>query len=1027
MKNEDVDLIQRILSGDESAFTALVEKHRKWIHSLAWREIGDFHAAQEITQDTFIQAHKSLPNLRDPNRFSGWLHVIAKRQCIEWLRRKPMTMQSLDAMPEAELERLSYARYLEEERSQASTDGLREVVERLLQKLPVGERSVMVLHYYKGLTCEEVSALLDVSLNTVKSRLYRARKRLETEESMLSETLGTNILKREPRRVDFQTTAATETGKHLAEGGFNFNHTDKVFTSSGFHTRGRSDGDPSPMYMLLHYLNHGGIDIFRFPLVVGNSWEQEGAWKSQATATLEGCETVSVSAGTFSACLKHKTVFTDADVEDTDAELRNALVNGTRYLWFAKGVGLVKMRYEHSNGVVTEAELLKYEIPIQSKAPHTVTVSGDLRDEAYLPAQIGTQWAYKWHNTYRDEAVIEEWHVIRNFRQLENLENPMELASARYEVKIDTDNPRMAYVKCVLTPKVNSSTEEGQKPLLLSMSRFGTEWLDDGYGHYLQDLTVTDANGKTLVIEEIDKTQWAVETRDESPVTLHYKALLNHDEREWHWGRDEAPYAQNDCVFWPGYALFVVGEVNDIELCLDVPDNWSVSVPWERSEPNRHRFVITDQSDLMYAYLVLGEHAERLVETGTETKIVLALGGHLRGAMDEIEQTVTALLRMYSRIFGGTPKDQLLFVANPYGKKGYRSGGASRRSMSILIGDTLDEANRGFWLPLIARLVCYLWNGSYIDIRNGTSAISFKEQEYWFCAGFTQYYSEVVSVRLRLASENDFLRNLERTWEAYLSRQGELSIHEAGEDKSANRELVYDGGSLIAAALDLQIRSLTENRRSLDDVMKQMYRRFGLTGVPYTMNDVIRIVSRMTGKDFKPFFRKYVTGTEQLPLEEYLKDAGVDAEIEFGERLPRIGYIVHEMLGIGGIEGPPGGGMFIDNSLRYQDNDQLIGINGTPVKTFDDVRRVAVDWESGDVVELTLVREGQEIVMPVTLGGDVSKKPPLEADTIDVIITKGTERSDSQHAIWSGILGIENSNEGETDVGARGPQQTDGR
>ena len=566
MKNEDVDLIQRILSGDESAFTALVERHRKWVHSLAWREIGDFHAAQEITQDTFIQAFKSLPSLRDPARFSGWLHVIAKRQCIEWLRRKPMTMQSLDAMPKAELERLSYVQYLEEEQSQASTDGLREVVERLLQKLPVNERSVMVLHYYKGLTYEEVSALLDVSLNTVKSRLYRARKRLETEESMLRETLGTNMLESQPRRVDFQATAATETGKHLAEGGFDFNHTDKIFTSSGFHTRGRGNGDPSPMYMLLHYLNHGWIDIFRFPLVVGSSWEQEGAWKSHARTTLEGYETVSVSAGAFSACLKHKTVFADADVEiveDADAELRDALVNGTRYLWFAKGVGLVKMRYEHANGVVTEAELIKYEIPRQ--------------DEEYLPAQIGAQWTYKWHNTYRNEAVIEEWHVIRNFRRLENLENPMELASARYEVKIDADNPRLATVECVLTPKASSDTKEERKPLLLSMSRFGTEWLDDGYGHYLRDLTVTDANGKALVIEEIDKTQWAVETRDESPVTLHYKALLNHDEREWHWGRDEAPYAQNDCVFWPGYALFIVGEVDDVELCIDVPYTYKQS------------------------------------------------------------------------------------------------------------------------------------------------------------------------------------------------------------------------------------------------------------------------------------------------------------------------------------------------------------------------------------------------------------------------------------------------------------------
>ena len=91
----------------------------------------------------------------------------------------------------------------------------------------------------------------------------------------------------------------------------------------------------------------------------------------------------------------------------------------------------------------------------------------------------------------------------------------MELASARYEVKIDADNSAfVAIVECVLTPKVVTVTQKGErKPLLLSMSRFGTEWLDDGYGHYLQELSVTDANGKTLVIEEIDKTQWAVETR----------------------------------------------------------------------------------------------------------------------------------------------------------------------------------------------------------------------------------------------------------------------------------------------------------------------------------------------------------------------------------------------------------------------------------------------------------------------------------------------------------------------------------
>ena len=990
MKNEDVGLIQRVLSGDESAFTTLVDRHREWIHSLAWREIGDFHAAQEITQDTFIQAFKSLPTLRDPNRFLGWLYVIAKRQCIEWLRRKPTTMQSLDAMSKIELEQLFYTRHLEKEQTQASTEELRDVVERLLRKLPETERSVMVLHYFNGLTCEEVSARLDVSLNTVKSRLYRARKRLEQEETMIRGSLSPNLLKSESRYISVQATAATDTGEHIAEGGFDLCETDKVFTSVSSRTIGVSGDYPRPMYMLLHYVNHGSdIDLFRFPLVDGSSWKQEGPHKSEVTTTLEGDrETVKVSAGIFRACLKHKTVFANADVDEPDAESQNVFVNGTRYLWFAMGVGLVKMRYEHANGVVTEAELLECKIPVKS--------------QGYLPVEVGAEWTYRWHGDYREEAVIEEWRVIRNFSEPKELDNPMKLASARYEVKVDADEPRVAYVRCVLTPKADNKTKADRKLLRLSMSHFGTEWLYDGYARYLQDLIVIDANGKILQIEEIGKTQWIVEVQDESPVTLHYKVLLNHDEREWPFGRNEAPYAQADCIFWPGYALFIVGEVKDIELKIDVPDNWHISTTWEQVGADEYRFACEDQNDLMSAYLVLGEYCKRLARVG-EMEAVLALGGRFKASIDGVQKTVEALLKGYSSVFGGTLKEQILFVANPYGEKGHLGGGASGRSMSVHVGGELDEASRRFWLPLVAHIVGYLWNG--------TKAIKFREQEYWFSAGFTEYYSEVVPPRLGLASESDFLRNLERMWKAYLSRQSELSIREAGEDKSANRELVYDGGCLVAAALDLRIRNQTQNRSSLDNVMQQMYREFGPTDDGFTINDVIRIVSQIAGEDFKPFFNEYVAGTERLPLEEYFKDAGFDVEIAFSERLPSLRYILFQMLEIRSLGGPTGEGMFIHQSPQYQDDDNLIGINGTPVKFFDDIRKVAKNWKSGDVVELTIERVGEEIILPITLAGDASKRPPLESGIIDVAITKRTDRTDLQRAIWSGMLGKRGENE----------------
>ena len=93
--------------------------------------------------------------------------------------------------------------------------------------------------------------------------------------------------------------------------------------------------------------------------------------------------------------------------------------------------------------------------------------------------------------------------------------------------------------------------------------------------------------------------------------------------------------------------------------------------------------------------------------------------------------------------------------------------------------------------------------------------------------------------------------------------------------------------------------------------MKRMYSEFGVPGETYTMDDVVRIVTDITGADFEPFFNRYVTGKAQLPLEVYLRDAGVDAQVALGERLPNLGYVLHEMLHTSEIGGPPGEGMFI--------------------------------------------------------------------------------------------------------------------
>ena len=189
MKNNDVELIHRILDGDDSAFSDLVNKYQKQVHALAWRKIGDFHIAEEITQDTFLKAYQKLATLRKPTHFAGWLYVIATRCCQAWLRKKQIQTEPLDEIDNEEPEPEAYSQYVAEEGTKATVESQRQVVKKLLATLPESERTVITLYYFGEMTCEKISEFLGVSVNTIKSRLRRARNRLKQEEPMIREAI----------------------------------------------------------------------------------------------------------------------------------------------------------------------------------------------------------------------------------------------------------------------------------------------------------------------------------------------------------------------------------------------------------------------------------------------------------------------------------------------------------------------------------------------------------------------------------------------------------------------------------------------------------------------------------------------------------------------------------------------------------------------------------------------------------------------------------------------------------------------
>ena len=189
MKNNDTQLIYRTLEGDDNAFAELVEKYQKQVHALVWRKIGDFHIAEEITQDTFLRAYHRLATLKQSQSFASWLYVIATSRCNSWLHKKyrrKQLMQDLDAI---QPERTSYSEHVLEENERITVEAQRDVVKKLLAKLGESERTVMTLHYFGEMSCSEIGKFMGVSANTIKSRLRRAQQRLQKDEGIIREAL----------------------------------------------------------------------------------------------------------------------------------------------------------------------------------------------------------------------------------------------------------------------------------------------------------------------------------------------------------------------------------------------------------------------------------------------------------------------------------------------------------------------------------------------------------------------------------------------------------------------------------------------------------------------------------------------------------------------------------------------------------------------------------------------------------------------------------------------------------------------
>lgn len=169
LPSPDAVLADRAAAGDVYAFDALVVMHQDRVVNLAYRLVNDVNDAQDIAQEAFLKAFRSLPRLRDRAQFSSWLLKITANAARDHFRRK----RRRDELPleDGVVPALGDTTYGHCERRSAQ-----ETVLRLLYGLPERHRIVLVLRDLRGHTYEEMSQILGCTISSVKNRLHRARR-----------------------------------------------------------------------------------------------------------------------------------------------------------------------------------------------------------------------------------------------------------------------------------------------------------------------------------------------------------------------------------------------------------------------------------------------------------------------------------------------------------------------------------------------------------------------------------------------------------------------------------------------------------------------------------------------------------------------------------------------------------------------------------------------------------------------------------------------------------------------------------
>ncbi len=475
----------------------------------------------------------------------------------------------------------------------------------------------------------------------------------------------------------------------------------------------------------------------------------------------------------------------------------------------------------------------------------------------------------------------------------------------------------------------------------------------------VQDFGAFDGDDKPLKWEKVEKSKWHVETNGAIDVRVRYKVYADEFYQRTRGLNDEHGFVDGTSVF------MYLEEYRNVPLALEVHPyaDWHVTTGLEGG--GKH-FSAPSYDYLIDCPLEIGTQKDFTFEVDGVPH-VLSIAGEGNWTADTLVRDIAKVVKGQKDFWGEFPYTRYVFLVECLPNAG---GATEHINSTIIQTPPFIFKNQGYYrgfLGTVSHEYFHTWNVKQLRPK-GLHPYNFSRENYtrelWVAEGTTSYYDQLIMERIGFTKADKYIEGLGDVIQWDRQRPGDTvqPVSEAsfdawvsrGTEQSYNVESdIYQKGANVSCLLDLQIRKLSSNKYSLDDVMRAMIKRFPLSGQGYTLKDLQNVSEEFAGASLQKFFDDYVFGPRPLPWEESLLAAGIEITPKDSVKKPWAGVGMYDSGDRTKIRSVIAGSPAEEAGLEV--GDDVLAMNGFRVRASDFSERIG-ETKVGDEFTLTVFR-----------------------------------------------------------------------